>query len=111
MQSILGNCFLKLPNVFFLIMITTCNTVEYAICALLNGGGKFFVQVVVLSLYAIYSVLPWRITMVASFCVLNNFKQHNKIDLTDASAVENVFTEMDNHVETINVSFVFKATK
>ena len=34
-----------------------------------------------------------------------------KIDLTDAAAVEKVFTDMEARVESINVSFVFKARK
>ena len=34
-----------------------------------------------------------------------------KIDLTDAAAIEKVFTDMEARVESINVSFVFKARK
>ena len=34
-----------------------------------------------------------------------------KIDLTDAAAVEKVFADMDARIESINVSFVFKARK
>jgi hypothetical protein len=33
------------------------------------------------------------------------------IDLTDAAAVEAIFERMDERVESINVSFTFKATK
>ena len=33
------------------------------------------------------------------------------IDLTDAAAVEAIFARMDERVESINVSFTFKATK
>ena len=32
-----------------------------------------------------------------------------KLDPTDATAVEKVFTDMEARVESINVSFVFKA--
>jgi hypothetical protein len=33
------------------------------------------------------------------------------IDLTDAAAVEAIFERMDERVESINVSFTFKASK
>ena len=37
------------------------------ICALQNGGGKCFAQVVVLLLYPMYSVLLWLFAVVATF--------------------------------------------
>ena len=34
-----------------------------------------------------------------------------EIDVTDAAAVQAIFDRMDERVESINVSFTFKATK
>ena len=38
-------------------------------------------------------------------------KAEGKLDTTDATAVEKVFTDMEARIESINVSFVFKARK
>ena len=49
------------------------------ICALQNGGGKCFAQVVVLLLYPMYSVLLWLFAVVATFFIDTKVSSKQKV--------------------------------